>query len=321
MPDRERHQPRRVAEASSTPSGRLSIGALSRATGVPIETLRTWERRYGYPVPVRKASGHRAYPVDCVPRLQRIAEALARGHRAGDVVAASDDALQALLRASSAVERPPRGALLAPDGDELRALLAAVETFDADRLTAQLLADWARLGPLGFVQARVAPLVRAVGDAWAEGALAVRHEHFVAERLGDLLRSLRLPLEHRVHGPVVVLATLPGEQHGLGLQMAALVLVAAGCRVLHLGTETPVADIGRVARDRGVRAVGIGVSLSSADARTARLLHQLRALLPRRTILLHGGAGDLPSSPGITRMPDLATLDLWARRLTSTSPP
>ena len=29
---------------------RLSIGALSRATGIAVETLRTWESRYGFPV-------------------------------------------------------------------------------------------------------------------------------------------------------------------------------------------------------------------------------------------------------------------------------
>ena len=62
--------------------GKLSIGALSRVTGIPPETLRTWEQRYGFPLPERKPSGHRVYPVTSVPRLRRIAEALARGHRA-----------------------------------------------------------------------------------------------------------------------------------------------------------------------------------------------------------------------------------------------
>src|SRR5512135_2285392 len=78
----------------------LSIGALSRATGIAVETLRTWESRYGFPVPERKPSGHRVYPVSAVPRLRRIAQALALGHRAGQVVGASDDALDRLLETS-----------------------------------------------------------------------------------------------------------------------------------------------------------------------------------------------------------------------------
>ena len=43
----------------------LSIGTLSSATGVPVDTLRTWERRYGFPAPVTRTGGsHRRYSVD-----------------------------------------------------------------------------------------------------------------------------------------------------------------------------------------------------------------------------------------------------------------
>ena len=57
----------------SSTGGMLSIGALARATSIRVETLRTWERRYGYPLPERKPSGHRVYPVASVSRLRRIA--------------------------------------------------------------------------------------------------------------------------------------------------------------------------------------------------------------------------------------------------------
>ena len=87
--------PRGSAPDSS--KGLLSIGALSAATGIPIDTIRTWERRYGFPVPVRKPSGHRVYPLSLVPRLRRAAQAIARGHRAAEVVRASERALDALL--------------------------------------------------------------------------------------------------------------------------------------------------------------------------------------------------------------------------------
>ena len=70
--------PTSARRTESTAGARLSIGALSRATGIPVETLRTWENRYGYPVPERKPSGHRVYALASVPRLRRIAEALSR---------------------------------------------------------------------------------------------------------------------------------------------------------------------------------------------------------------------------------------------------
>jgi methanogenic corrinoid protein MtbC1 len=301
------------ARRPATPGARLSIGALSRATGIPVETLRTWEARYGFPVPERRPSGHRLYSLAQVPRLRRIGEALARGHRAGQVVPASEDALSELLSAASATAGPPSAAPALPS--DVPALLRLVAGFDAGRLTRALLGDAARLGPLELAERVVAPLVHAVGEEWEKGRLEVRHEHFVSERVSDLLRSLRLPLEERAGGPLVVFATLPGEAHGLGLQMAALVVAFAGCRVLYLGTETPVTDMVALTRDLGARALALSISASSRNPGTAAQLRKLREALPRRTALLVGGEGAPAGRPGVQAFTDLRGLDAWSREV------
>jgi DNA-binding transcriptional MerR regulator/methylmalonyl-CoA mutase cobalamin-binding subunit len=289
---------------------RLSIGALSRATGVPVETLRTWEARYGFPVPERKPSGHRVYPTSSIPRLLRIAEALARGHRAGQVVAASDAALDELLQSTPSAPAPAAAPpALRSTGD----LLDHVARFDADRLTRALLGEWARRSPVEFAADVIAPLVREAGIAWAERRLEIRHEHFLSERVGDLLRSLRLPLEERARGPLVVLASLPGESHSLGLQMVALVLAAAGCRLLFLGTEVPPEQMAALARDLGARALGLSVSSATGGATANAQLRRLRAALPRRVQLLVGGAGAPKKGDGLEILTDLRALDAWAR--------
>jgi methanogenic corrinoid protein MtbC1 len=293
--------------------GKLSIGALSRATGIPIETLRTWERRYGFPVPDRKPSGHRLYPLSSVPRLRRIAEALGRGHRAAEVVGASEGDLTDLLRATS-VATAYRAAEPAPPAEPSE-LLRYVEDFDAGALTRQLLADWALLGPLEFLRGRVAPLIRAVGDAWESGRLEVRHEHFLSERVGDLLRTLRLQFEERATGPLVIFTSLPGESHGLGLQMAALVLGIAGCRVLNLGTETPVPEVATLANDLNARVVAVSVSAATRGRTTATHLTRLRNMLPRKVILLVGGDGAPRPRKGLLVIQDLGHLDAWGRRM------
>jgi MerR family transcriptional regulator, light-induced transcriptional regulator len=293
----------------------LSIGALSRATGIAVETLRTWESRYGFPLPERKPSGHRVYPVSAVPRLRRIAQALSLGHRAGQVVGASDDALDRLLETSAAVQpsAAPTAAGL-PPGEDLAGQLRLIKAFDGERLSRSFLADWARLGPVDFLETIAAPLVRAVGEAWARNELEIRHEHFFSERLGDLLRSLRMPRDERATGPLVAFATLPGEAHGLGLQMAALLLATAGCRVLYLGTEVPIPQIASLARDLGARAAAISVSLSSKGPATGTALRRLRDALPRRVLLITGGEGAPASRPGIDSIHSLRELDAWGRR-------
>ena len=183
------------------------------------------------------------------------------------------------------------------------------------------MADWARLGPVEFLEARVAPLVRAVGEAWANGELEIRHEHFLSERVGDLLGALRLPFEERASGPLVVYATLPGELHGLGLQMSALVLAAAGCRGLYLGTDVPVQQLQPLARDVAARAVAISVSRASRGQATSTLLRRLREALPRRVLLVVGGEGAPAAKPGIEVVASLRELDAWGRRLTLGLPP
>ncbi len=299
----------------------LSIGALARATGIAVETLRTWENRYGFPTPQRKPSGHRVYPVAAVARLRRIAQALALGHRAGQVVAASDEALGRLLQTSAEALTTSAPSLASlPTSEDVPTLLRLVKTFDGERLARAFLSGWARLGPVEFLETCLSPLVRAVGAAWEEGELEIRHEHFLSERVGDLLRALRLPFEERATGPLVVYATLPGEAHGLGLQMSALVLAAAGCRSLYLGTEVPPVQLASLARDLGARAVAISVSSASQGAASAATLRRLRATLPGKTLLLAGGDGAPPVRGGLDTVSNLRDLDSWGRRLASGLP-
>jgi DNA-binding transcriptional MerR regulator/methylmalonyl-CoA mutase cobalamin-binding subunit len=294
--------------------GKLSIGALSRATGIPVETLRTWEARYGFPMPERKPSGHRVYSLASVPRLRRIAEALSRGHRAGDVVAATDEAIAALLSATPVPASMDRPLAVEPSEDRSR-IRQAVEAFDTDRLTRILLQEWARLGPLDFLTSCLGPLIRDVGDAWEAGRLEIRHEHFFSERVGDLLRSLRLPFEERAAGPLVVCSSLPGEQHALGLQMAALILAVAGCRILFVGTEVPPSQVASLAKDLHARAVAVSVSRASRGAAMKTQIATLRRLLPRRIAIVAGGEGAPRPRPGVEVIQDLAALDAWGRGL------
>ena len=294
--------------------GRLSIGVLSRATGIPVETLRTWERRYGFPVPERKPSGHRVYQQGDVTRLRRIAEVVARGHRAGEVVTASDATLAELLDVSPRIV----SAMVAPaaaHASDITDLLDSLSQFDAGRLTHLLLSDWARRAPLDFLHSRVIPLIHEVGKAWAGGQLEIRHEHFLSERVGDVLRSVRLPFEERAQGPRIIFASLPGEQHSLGLQMAALVLAVTGCRPVYLGAEVPEDQIACLATELQARAIAISVSTGNASAGMRAQIRQLRRLVPQRISILLGGDGASQVHPKLTVIKNLMELDGWGRQL------
>ncbi len=285
------------------------MSAVSRETGLSEHTLRAWERRFGFPQPVRLASGHRRYTSDQVHHLRLIAAALERGHRAGDVVTLPLERLMDLLG-----EGQPRSGLvtMADRPDWLPELLAQVQAFDRQAVGETLQRCAVALGLPRFLRERVTPLVRAVGQAWSDGDLEVAHEHFLSELLVDLLHAQRLPLEARAGGPTVVLATLPDEGHGLGLEMAALSLALAGWQVRMLGVRTPPEDIVRAARTAAASAVGLSVTAASATPATVEALAGMRKALSERVEVWVGGAGaaELPGLPaGVTRLDSLDLLD------------
>ncbi len=301
----------RRAQDPSTETAYLSIGGLSRATGVPIETLRTWETRYGFPKSVRKPSGHRQFEVGHVERIRRIALALESGLRAGEVVPASDAVLASLVATVPAKPVTRGQALpLAP-----RAFIELIKRFDADRLMRSLHSDLAYQDPLVYLETRVEPCLEMMGAAWEAGEIDITHEHFASERISDVLRETRLRFEETANGSLVVLATLPGEPHGLGLQMAALVLSARGLRVLSLGTEAPSAEVAALAELTDASAVGVSVSASTRRNAVAKVT-ALRAELSRKIELLVGGAGAPTRIKGTRVFGSLRELDAWAEELT-----
>jgi methanogenic corrinoid protein MtbC1 len=300
-----------VPEAFAPPDkAYVSIGGLSRATGVPIETLRTWELRYGFPKSVRKPSGHRLFEVAHVERIRRIAQALERGLRAGEVVPASAAVLESLL-ATLPVKPMARSQALPFDA---RSFIEVVKRFDADRLMRSLYSDLAHEDPLAYLEARISPCLEVLGAAWEAGEIEIAHEHFASERISDVLRGARLRFEETASGPLIVLATLPGEPHSLGIQMAALVLSARGLRVLSLGTEVPIIEVAALAERTAASAVGVSVSVSTIKA-AASMIANLRSELHRKIELVVGGAGAPKNLKGTTAFTDLRELDVWAEKL------
>lgn len=290
----------------------LTIGAVSRSTGFSPDLLRVWQKRYGFPVPTRKPSGHRLYTQADVRRLRQISEAISGGHRPSRVVPLDDESLESLLAEDAAAVSRER-ALTRP----IAASMEQVRGHRRADLSGSLLADAAALGPIAFLRGRMIPLTDAVGDAWARGEISIHHEHFFSECAEDVLRNLRMRHERTARGPVVLLATLTGETHRLGIQMAALVAAAAGWKPQLLGNDTPVREITEAWVLRGAAAIGLSVSISTGGAAVHRELEILRRETPSHVPIFVGGKGARRSHPppGVAVVEDFERLGDWMRAL------
>jgi DNA-binding transcriptional MerR regulator len=264
------------------------MGAVTRRTGIGEHTLRAWERRFGFPVPYRLESGHRRYPADQVQHLLLINAALGCGYRAGDVVPMSRSDLEELLRQCGALDSAIPSTITPGLVEDM---LDACLRFDRDALATALRRDASVLGIGVFLKDRVVPLLEEIGNAWAQGRIEIRHEHFFSEVLEDILRSLRASLEAAGRGRPVVLATLPEELHGLGLHIVALAVAASSRTVRILGPHLPVAEIVQAADALDAAAVGLSISLFGTDETTVEAVTELRESLAPTTRLWLGGSG------------------------------
>lgn len=289
----------------------LSIGDLSASCGISPHTLRVWERRYGKPSAERLPSGHRRYDPADVAWLRLVHELIAYGHRPSRLLVLEPDALAALAdRERSARAEDPR-------------ILEWMEAFrDAGiaELRKRARALIQELGPLQAIQQILAGFVERVGRDWADGRLAIAQEHAITEALEDLLRTERLRLEttrtESSRRPRMVLTTLSGERHGLGLQMAALVLAASGCTPILLGVDLPPDEVVRAARRAEPCAVGLSVSLAHAGPEHGHQVQALRSGLPDRFELVVGGLGARGACRGVRGVRVLGGMDeleRWAR--------
>lgn len=270
----------------------LSIAAVERDTGLSKDTLRVWERRYGFPVPERDVLGERSYPFDQVERLRTIKRLLDAGHRPGRVVAMAPEDLSQLAAAlgtSAARREPPIGATTPPA--DMAQLLWLVQHNDVDRLRGALTRALARMGLGRFVLDVIAPLNGEVGEAWMQGRLEVFQEHLYTESVQVVLRSALHHLPAAGAGrPCVLLATVSGEPHGLGLLMAEAVLALEGCRCVSLGVQTPIWDIVRAADAVDAQIVALSYTGCTSPNQLVDGLVELRSKLRPDIDLWAGGS-------------------------------
>ena len=292
----------------------LGISAVERETGLGKDTLRVWERRYGFPRPDRDANGERLYPADQVDRLRLFKRLMDQGHRPGRLMAASEEALQALCAPTPAPAQAE-----AVDEDMQRQLLALMKAHDVLQLRAALNQAMLRQGLQSFVLHTLSTLNRAVGDAWMRGEFEIFEEHLYTEQVQALLRQAIATLPSGVGSPRILLTTVPEEQHGLGLLMAEALLALDGASCVSLGTQTPLFDIAMAARSQQADVVALSFSGAYPARLIAPQITQLRTLLPATVELWVGGSGAgavrLQAQAGIVAMPllddALAALASW----------
>ncbi|MES9949180.1 MAG: MerR family transcriptional regulator [Candidatus Thiodiazotropha sp.] len=254
-----------------------SISDVSRISGIPKDLLRMWERRYNYPKPARDGNGDRIYSDDELNKLTLIRQLVDQGRRPGKLMALNLAELTVLLKQSS-VEF---------DFDRLIDLLKADQAVD--------LRDWLyqqlqHLGLRAFIHRVMVPANQKVGEAWSVGDLAIYQEHLYTELINNLVRQSLADYPRTAGRPRVMLTTLPGEMHSLGLLMVEGLLRLAGAEVISFGIEMPFRDIREAAQRHQVDVIGLSFSGHFKLDDAIVMLSGLRNMIDAKTEIWVGGA-------------------------------
>ncbi len=268
----------------------LSIAAVERDTGLSKDTLRVWERRYGFPAPSRDPVGERSYTMDQVEKLRVIKRLLDAGHRPGRIVPLPFEELQQF--SDSGFDAVPAGAPDQPGCLDLRPQIALIRAHDVRALRSSLTRLLARLGVARFVIDVIAPLNGAVGDAWMRGQMEIFEEHVYTEAVQVVMRQAiaGIPTSATAAGPRVLLGTFPGEPHGLGLLMAEAMFALEGCDCVSLGVQTPLWDMVLAASAFRSDIVALSFTGCMNPNQVVESLTDLRRKLPPHIQVWAGGA-------------------------------
>jgi DNA-binding transcriptional MerR regulator len=274
--------------ADTDSAATYSIKAVAEATGLTVETLRAWERRYRVIEPKRGAGGHRLYTTHDVSRLRRLRETRARGHPIGKIAHLSNDALSRLLS-----DHPASGGDAAAQA-LIERILAAVSKYRPAECDQAMSMAFALMSPLEAVRGVLSPALREVGERWHRGEMSIAQERIASNCARRHLISLLHTFSSVAKGAAVVFATLSGEHHELGILMYATIAASLSLRTFYLGPDLPAEEVARCALKTDAMAVAISlvnrdpVNRDPLEATLAQL-HVLRRLLPDSMEIWLGG--------------------------------
>lgn len=292
------------------------IRAAAKLTGIPLDTLRAWERRYAAVVPERLPRG-RVYSRQQIERLILLREAVAQGHAIGQVAGLPDRQLAAMLRRGERLAAPAGAgrARVRPTGpDILSPILRALDRFDSLATERELNRLAAALGhPRDVVRRAALPLMRVVGERWHEGRCSIAQEHMLSNLLTALLASMVRSYSNSNPPARILLATPREERHGFPILAAAMLSAAGGLGVIYLGTDLPAADLVLAARRGQADAVLLSISAPPSPAALADI-RTVGSKLARRARLWLGTPPELElpargSGPHWLRLRDFDRLE------------
>lgn len=159
----------------------------------------------------------------------------------------------------------------------------------------------------------ITPAMHEIGRLWEAGALTVADEHLATALTHRVLAALRPPLQLEAHAGEAgesgraMLATVEGEQHALGLRMAADVLEDAGFEVIYLGADVPTEALLQAVKSLSPDLLALSATMPELAPRLEEVSAEVRRLHPDVSLIV-GGQAATPGGDRGKLIDDLETI-------------
>ncbi|MDQ3751597.1 MAG: MerR family transcriptional regulator [Actinomycetota bacterium] len=225
--------------------GKLKVAEVAALIGVPVPTIRSWEKRYGWPRPARTQGNHRRYDPAEVEQLRALRDEISKGRSAQRAVVLlqqiahrrSDDYVGEIVRAA-----------IAMDQDGITHALAVAET---------------AMSVEEAVEGVVLPALREIGRQWEQGRCNVAGEHIATRHIKQWLGTLLERHRPQTSKGAILMCTGPADFHSLALEAFSLLLVHRNWNPIVLGAQTPVASLVEATRALEPRAVVVASHMAA----------------------------------------------------------
>jgi methanogenic corrinoid protein MtbC1 len=280
-------------EKSTINEPRHPIQVVARRTGLSVDVIRAWERRYGVVSPHRSLAQRRLYSDADISKLSLLYRATQVGRRISDLAGLEESEILALLSEDRSHQH---GVITADKTMQLKggapyldAILSAVERVDQRALDRALSEASVALSIPELMEEVIAPAMNQIGKHWQQGKARVGHEHFATATIRSFLGHLVATANMSGTGPTLLLATPVGQNHELGVLMAAVLAAGDGWRVAYLGPNIPARDLASIAKQQQPLAVALGITYPNDDTRIVKELQTLRQNVPGEVPIIVGG--------------------------------
>lgn len=277
-------------DGSHSTMARYNTKVVVHETGVPADTFRAWERRYGVPLPHRTSTGQRLYSERDIAIIRWLRDRTAGGLTVSQAVR--------LLQSDadpSVGDEPLDPANWDTLIQQLIDTLLRLDSGAAEAIFSQAFARY----PIDDVCLKlIEPVLVQIGEGWHAGEIAIGQEHFATAFLHRKLSAL-LSVYDIVGGhATIVAAGAPGEQHDIGLLILALALVRRGYRVVYLGADVPQEGLLPVVEQVRPDLVCLSATTRASAEQVGVIAIALRALDHPPLVVVGGqGIGEYPAQP------------------------